>query len=191
MALITKEIVKSDWLNIAVSDTTKDNLIDRLIAHVGKEIATYTRQPIEQATETLYFTGTGQKAYPLYFTAACTIGNLFYRDEPIDSWVTVTDSTPVCFEDNGTQYLYYDSLTDPYYKATVTVGYTPVPEDVKLCAFEMVKELYNNTPFAAQGDRFGVSAINESDAGISWSKAIKAMRPQMETRLQKYRRYFL
>jgi hypothetical protein len=53
----------------------------------------------------------------------------------------------------------------------------------------MCKELWYETPFAAQGERFGVSAINEADSGVTFAKTLIRMRSWVEPRLAPYKVY--
>ena len=192
MALIAKAEVKSDWLEIAVADTSKDALIDRLIAQVEDEIFGICGQPVEQTATTVEFLGEYGNTYPLYYTVPVTLTTLKYRDTPADSWTLVTGDSAAYIR-NGVYSLYYEDgfHSQNYFQAVMNVGYTTVPDDVKLCAYEMVTELFLNTPYAGQGNRFGVSAINESEGGVSWAKTIASMRARAVERLKPYTRVLI
>ena len=192
MALILKAEVKSDWLNIASAETSKDAIIDRLISQVEDEIVGICGQPIEATATTLEFQGAYGNTYPLYYTVPVTLTTLKYRDTPADTWTAVTGDS-AAFIRNGVYSLYYEDgfQSSPYFQAVMSVGFATVPDDVKLCAYEMVTELYLNTPHAMQGNRFGVSAINESEGGISWAKTITSMRARAKERLAPYTRVLI
>lgn len=188
MALITKEIVKSDWLNIAAGTTTHDALIDRFIDAVETEIKGICNQPIDQETVTLYANGNGKVTMLLPFvTVPVSLTTLETRQDPSESWTAVS-SAYVFEEGAGWKAYLANGFTGKHYKFTLAVGYETanVPNDVKTCAYEMVKELYYETPFAADADRFGLSAISEADSTITLSKAIIAMRPRVKERLYRY-----
>lgn len=189
MALTTKAIIKSDWLNIASGDTSRDAMIDRMILAIEAEIKNICNQPVDATTVTREFVGNCTRVQPLYYSVPVTLTTLEYRDDPLDAWTAIAGTKVSAFVMNSLYSLFYeDVFSDPLYKATMTVGYSTIPADLQLCANEMVVELYNNTQFAGQGNRFGVSAINESEGGVSWSKAIASMRQRAIPRLRAYTR---
>lgn len=188
MAITTKAIIKADWLNS--TDTTADAAIDNAILAVSKEIEGICNQPIDVTAVTLEFEGNGSNVVPLYYTSPVTVTTLKYRTLPTDSWTTVSDCT--AFIRNGLYSLYLeDCFSEAYYQAVLSIGYTTIPYDIQLCANEMVVELYNATQFAGQVNRFGVSAINESEGGVSFAKTIASMRERARPRLAKYTRVLI
>ena len=192
MALITNAVVKSDWLDITGTD--KDALIDRLIAQVGSEIKGICSQPIEQETVTLEFGGESTNIYPTLFTVPVTLTTLQGRDSYGDSWTTITTTTSAFQKDGGQYYLYAEDgfAQYRYYKATMTVGFATIPDDVKLCAYEMVTELYLSTQAGSmQVSRFGISAVSESEGGVTVSKTLASMRVRAQARLSRYVRMLI
>lgn len=189
MSLIVKAELKSDWLNIASANTSKDAILDRLILAVESEIAGICNQPIQTTTVTLEFDGEGSNVYPLYYTVPVTLTTLKVRDTPSDAWALVTGDT-AAFLRNGIYALYYEDgfSESPFYQAIMSVGYSTIPDDIKLCAYEMATELYMNTPHAMEINRFGVSIINESSGGVSIAKTIASMRDRAKARLRPYTR---
>ena len=185
MASILKAEIKSDWLKI-VNDTTKDDLIDRLIAACDKQVERWCNQPLTATTITSYFNGHSGYEHNTGYTVPVTLTTLKYRDLPTDAWTAATGTTAV-FEQHGTQFIYHDDgFTSKYWQLIMSVGYATVPEDVKICVAEMVKELYLSTPFANEGDRFGVSAMSDTDG--AFSKAILDMKSRVYPKLFPYRR---
>lgn len=195
MPIVSRGTIKSDWLNIPSADTTHDALIDRFIESVSAEIEGICNQPIEQASTTWYFTGAPMRVYGnatsfilLPWTSPATLTSVASRQLPADSWVSGTGYHIV--NEQGKQSLWTSgSYSAPFYRLIADVGYASIPDDIALCAYEMVKELYYETPFAAEAERFGVSAVSETDAGISISKAILSMRERVKPRLAKYIAY--
>jgi len=187
MALIDKSIVKSDWLNIAASDVTHDNLIDRMIGMATAEIEGICNQPIDQVSTTFYFHGNNRNIISLPYTTEIAVTSLSARMVPDESWTAVAGSAIVQGH-KGIAFSLYSTelLTSNYYRLIADVGFSTAPEDIQLCAYEMVKELYYETPFAAEAERFGVSAISETDAGVALTKAIIQMRQRVKPRLEKY-----
>lgn len=188
MAIVTKEIVKSDWLKIASGVTTTDALIDRMIDAVETEIKGICNQPIDQETVTLYKNGNGKVTVLLPFvTVPVTLTTIETRQDPSESWTAVTGG--YAYEDGGGWKLYLaNGFTGVHYKFTLSVGYATndMPKDIQTCAYEMVKELYYETPYAGDAERFGVSAVSEGDSTLSFSKAILDMRPRVKQRLYRY-----
>lgn len=185
MAMISRAIVKSDWLNIASADTTHDAMIDRMIDMVASEIEGICNQPIESKAVTRYEIGNNRNSLLLPYTTAVTLSSVSSRSNPADSWV-VASGFYVWPTNAGYSLHSTDGFTEPYYKIELTAGYTVIPADIQLCAYEMVKEVYYQTPFAAEAERFGVSVIGETDAGVAITKTIVQMRNRVKPRLERY-----
>lgn len=188
MALVTRAVIKSDWLNIAAIDTSRDALIDRLIGYVDQEIKDMCQQPIEQASVVDYYDGVRDTLLHTGYTVPVTLTTLKSRDSYADAFVAVTSTSNVV-DIRGNKYIYLrDGFIERQYEATLSVGYTTVPTVIQVCAAEMVTELYLTTPFAPQANRFGVTAITESEPNISISKTLRAMRDKVRPRLAPYTR---
>lgn len=185
MPIVSRALVKSDWLNIASADTTHDAMIDRLIEMVSDEIDGICNQPIQQRSVTHYFLGNNRQVVQLPYSTPVTLGSVAYRGSAGESWTTGTGFYAI--ETHGNARLFSSSgFSSKYYRLIADVGYTTVPDDVQLCAFEMVKELYYETPFAAQAERFGVGAITENESGLAFSKTLFQMRSRVTPRLHRY-----
>lgn len=188
MPLVSRAIIKQDWLNIAAIDNSKDALIDRLISYVDTEIKDICQQPIIQESVTVYYEGTRDTLLHTGYTAPITLTTLKYRDSYADAFASVTSTTNVV-DIRGVKYIYLqDGFVNKQYEAVMNVGYATIPSVIEVCAAEMVTELYLETPFAMQANRFGVTAITESEAGISISKTLQAMRARVKPRLAPYTR---
>ena len=185
MAIVSRAILKSDWLNIAASDTTHDAMIDRLIDMVSEEIDGICNQPIAQKAVTRYMEGNNRQIMRLPYTTTVALTPVSTRSDPSEAWV-VGSGYYVMPSIDGYSLYASNGFAARYYKIDLTAGYATVPQDVQLCAYEMVKELYYETPWAADAERFGVSAITETDAGVAFSKAILQMRPRVTQRLSRY-----
>ena len=189
MAYVTAAIAKSDWLQIAAADTTHDAMIERFILAAVSEIDAILGQPIEAVDTDVYFSGNGTAMHPLFYTVPVTLTTLSYRNTPLESWTAATATEYGVYTDGITKLYHSDGLTYPLYKAAMTIGYATadVPDEIAICAYELVKEMFNETPHGSY-DRFGVGAITQTDAGISISKVLVRMRPIVEQRLAQYRR---
>jgi hypothetical protein len=192
MAYLTKAIAKADWLRIE-SDTSMDNMIDRFIADAEKEITGILNQPVEAEATTLIWYGSGQQQHNLYYGVPVTATALKYRDDPRDAYTTIDPSEYVVRNFvYGVALWYADGyMPGREYQFTATVGWSAanVPADITSCGYELVKELFYETPFAGQSERFGVSAITEGQGGTTFSKAIQRMRPIIAEKLAHYRRF--
>lgn len=188
MPLVSRAIIKSDWLNIAAIDNSKDALIDRLIGYVDAEIKDICQQPIIQESVTAYYDGTRDTLLFTGYTSPITLTTLKYRESYADAFALVTSNTNVV-DIRGVKYIYLqDGFINKQYEAVMSVGYASVPTVIEVCAAEMVTELYLETPFAMQANRFGVTAITESEAGISISKTLQSMRARVKPRLAPFTR---
>ena len=190
MSLTTRQIIKSDWLNIAASDTTSDAMIDRLIAAVDAEIASICDQPIEQTAKTIVMMGNGKRWITLPWTSPVTLTTVEARINPDSAWSNITSQCSVD-QLSQLQRLYrspYPWEMTSHYRITATVGYASVPADIIACANEMVVELYNETAFAPNGSTLGIVSVSEVAAGQTVTKALQSMRPKVERRLLPYRR---
>jgi hypothetical protein len=187
MALTTKALIKSDWLNIATADTTSDALIDRLIAAVEDEVVSICGQPVEQTSTVWNFTGNGTATVRTPYTVPHTLTSVEYRDDPSESWTT--EATCYAYQVGDSWHIYNDAVySRSFYRATITLGYTTLPDDIVVCANEMVKELYLTTKFAADVDRFGVASISTGAGGQTVTVALQAMRPKVVERLRRFTR---
>jgi hypothetical protein len=192
MAYLNKTIAKADWLRIE-SDTSMDNMIDRFIASAEKEIAGIINQPVEAEATTLIWYGAGEQQHNLYYNVPVTATALRYRDDPRDAYTTIDPADYVVRNFmHGVAVWYADGyMPGREYQLTATVGWAAasVPSDIVTCGYEVVKELFYETPFAGQSERFGVSAVTEGQGATTFSKAIQRMRPIIAERLAHYLRY--
>lgn len=186
MPLINRSVVKSDWLNIAAIDNSRDALLDRLISYVDSEIREICQQPIAAENMTFTFEGNLSATYFSGFTVPVTLTSLSSRKSLADPFSAVSGSFQVLNKD-GARLLWLDGgFMDLEYQAVASVGFASVPSIVEICAAEMVVELYHSTPFAPQTSRFGISALTESEGGISIGKTLVRMRDRTKQRLAPY-----
>lgn len=117
--IITREHVKSDWLEIEANSTTHDAAIDRFIQQAEKIIDGYCRQPItEEYGKTIYFNGHCGIWHNSHYTVPITLTSLSYRELPTDSW-TATSGAVV---HDGK--IYYESGYEyPEWKLVINAGY--------------------------------------------------------------------
>lgn len=186
MPYISRAVVKSDWLNIAAIDTSKDALIDRLISYADSEIDEICQQPIRQQSLTITFAGTHDFVYHTGYTVPLTVTTLSSRDSYADSFAAVSGTTTVIDREGAKSIFNDNGFTSLEYELVMTIGYATVPSVFEISAGELVTEMYFNTPFAPQTNRFGISATSESEAGISIGKTLIKMRDRIRPRLLPY-----
>lgn len=185
----TIAVIKSDWLNIASSDTSQDAMLQRLKDAAVAELVDMCNQPLESTAQTLYVEGSGNCYIPLYYTVPVSLTSLAYRSNPTESWTTLTGAVVV--ERYGISHLYISQgFTSPDYRIIANVGYAAanVPAVITQVLCEMIKELWYMTPKAAQAERFGVTAVTESQSGVSVSKALQRIRDRVRPQIEPYRR---
>lgn len=191
MAYLSTSIVKSDWLRIESSDTSMDALIGRMIAAAEDEIEDVINQPVEAASYSLYWDGMGEHEHALLYTVPVTSTTLRYRLDPTIAWTTVDAGTYAIRNRAFGKALWYENGFTPgmEYEYTATIGWAAgsVPADILVAGYELVKELYYETPYAGQSERFGMSAVTEGQGGTTFSKAIIRMRPIIYEKLAHYR----
>lgn len=191
MAYLSTSIVKSDWLRIESADTSMDALIGRMIAAAEDEIENLVNQPVEQQSLAIYWDGQGEQEHALLYTVPVTATTLKYREDPSIAWTTVDAADYAVRPRHFGKSLWYKSGFVPFveYEFTASVGWSSgsVPADILVAGYELVKELYYETPYAGQSERFGMSAVTEGQGGTTFSKAIVRMRPYLIEKLAPYR----
>lgn len=189
MAYLSKTVFKNDWLRLEL-DTSLDQMIDRLIATAEEELESVINQPIEQQAVSLTFRGNNSFEHSLYYTVPVTLTSLSSRVDPLQAWAVCPISDYALVDRPHGAGIYYAGGFNEYieYKIVANVGWTAasIPGDIKTAGYEFMKELFNETPYAGQADRFGLSAITEGQGGTSFSKAIQRMRPIIAQKLNHY-----
>lgn len=185
MAITTNTLIKSDWLYIDSSDTSKDTLLTTLISQASAYLRSYCNQPIEQESVDKIFEGDGTTWHDFYYTVPITISSLSYRDSPIESWLSISNSPTVYSIQNSTLY-YDDTYSEAWYKAVLSVGYASgsIPDDIKAIVSQMVVELYKAT--AHGDDSTGVSQVSITQGGVTTTKVFNDVLKRNESKLQRY-----
>jgi hypothetical protein len=171
--LTTTTLLKANYLNIDALDTDRDATITECIKQAGSILKTLCNQPLEQEAVAYEFRGisngnsvadqllggSGYATKLIPYTVPSTLVAVSHRTLPTDSWTTDTGCT--LFVDNLQTRLYNpNGFGYAYYKATISVGYTTIPDDIVHAASELAVYIYNET-----------SVSNESRAGLA-SRAI-------------------
>ena len=188
MPICSRDEIKTDYLNIALTDNTLDKTLDRFIDIAQGEIEGICDQPIIAASTTWTQAGTADRLLRTGYTVPMTLTAVQSRANYTDAFAAITDTASVVDVDGVKHLATTGTWTSAQYQITATLGYVTVPRVIQMCACELVVEMYYNTTHAGSGSRFGVSAISESAGGTSMSKTILAMRTRIMPRLMPYRR---
>lgn len=186
MAITTKELIKSDYLNITVTDY--DDMIDRFIIQAGIIIKDYCRQPIEQESITKYFDGDGSNLYELFYTVPCASLTLSYRNSILDTWTTAASGTYALHENK----IYNDNgFAESYYKVVLSVGYASasVPKSIVDVCSEIVVALFKQT--AHSSATIGVSGETITQGGVTTARTFNDVLRANETKLFPYQMIWL
>ncbi len=193
MAYLTKAVLKSDWLKLDSGDTSLDTFLDRIIAAAEKELVSIVNQPIEQETVTLTWIASvadGARK-PLWYTVPVSTTSLKVRANPIETYTTIASTLYAVTLMSSGYHLYYDNGFMPgyEYQLIASVGWVAasVPADIQTAGYMLCTEIFNDSPYAPEKSRFGVSAITEAQGGASFSTAIMRMRPTLEQKLAHHR----
>ena len=172
-----------------------DALIGRMIAAAEDEIENIVNQPVEQQSLSLYWDGIGEVEHDLFYTVPLSATSLKYREDPSIAWTTVDIAEYAVRSRHFGKSLWYKNGFTPYveYEFVANVGWqaASVPADILLAGYELVKEMYYETPYAGQSERFGMSAVTEGQGGTTFSKAIMRMRPIIIEKLSAYRLHII
>lgn len=188
MPICSRDEIKTDYLNIALTDNTLDKTLDRFIAVAQLEIEGICDQPIVAASVTWTEQGTAGALLRTGYTVPMTLSGVQSRGNYTDAFVAINDTATVVDVDGVKHLATTGTWTAAQYEITATLGYASIPRVIQMCACELVVEMYYNTTHAGSGTRFGVSAISESAGGTSMSKTIQSMRARIMPRLAPYRR---
>lgn len=184
MALTTASAIRTNYLNIA--DTSQDSILTALIAQATSIIESITMQPIDAVSTDIYFQGNGSRYHSLTYTVPVSLSTLSYKLEPDDaSWTSVSGAV-VYESDNLTRLYYGNGFTYPFWKATCTVGYSMIPNDIVNICSEITVDLFNSTDFGGGDNRFGLASLASSEGGITATTVYKDMYSRWRTKLLPY-----
>lgn len=185
MALTTALQIRTNYLNI--TDSSQDTLLTSLIAQAQSIMESMCDQPLAQASQDVYFVGTGTHSKLLDYTVPVALTTLYYREEPDDSWTTVTGAV-VYESDNLTRLYLSTGFIEPFYKATISVGYSSTPNDLVSICSEMVVEMMASTDFGLGQNRFGVASLATSEGGVTQTTVYRDLQARFRERLRGYMR---
>ncbi len=195
MAIILKADVK-DYLNIG--DTSHDDFIDSCTLIATAQINKIIGYAIEEQTRTIQFNGdVGNQVLSvneyLFLETIVTdpITSLSDRDEPLDSFATISAAKYTIIEDGSITKLWYDtgfSKGTSNYKIIYTSGWSAanMPKDIKNVAIEMCAVLFKESDVDKSG-RLGLSSIIQSFQGQAATQTTKDLLPRWNNALKNYR----
>lgn len=188
MALITTDVLKTDWLNIPISDTSRDATLARWTAQAEALCKGICKQPIAQEAKTIEFQCQNGLRYNTGYTVPITLTSLSYREYPTDSWTALTGAVIDRFS------VYHeDGFTYPQYKLVANIGYTisDVPADIQLAIAMLVVSAYKKSETQDRAGSIGVSSVSTSRSGeTTVTVSMKDITPEIKQILQPYKVMF-
>lgn len=129
-------------LNIAISDTSKDNILKYYESIAKSWIENYCDQPIESKNIEFAFTSQTEIIYLNYFPVTA-LNNIRKRISVFDA-LEVLNVADFYLGKNGSHYIISKTSYANYeYIANISVGYTVIPEVIQNIALELINVLYN------------------------------------------------
>jgi hypothetical protein len=163
--MITLNEFKTDYLNVATSETTYDTILQRFIDTAVEQLEAYCGQSLLTTSKTFEYRRYSQlldiaEVYRVPFTPTLVQD----RESFSDSYVA---NTAYAVETDGRNYrLYFTTLPARYVKVTATVGYTtsnapaPLKEATGRLALELVRS--SIVPTMNGENTFGIESISTS-----------------------------
>ena len=165
------------------TDTALDSFIDTLISYATNQIETMCQTPIVATDVTYYFDGIDSNYKYLPFGNVNSLGTVSERDYPNESW-----SLETCYlsEKNNVFMAWNEHKFDSkHYKAELNVGYSTIPDEIKLVCTEIVATIYNESN---KGDgRLGVLTHNTTGLnGLVQNTTFQSLVDGWRNQLKKY-----
>lgn len=181
--MVTLADIKRDWLNINSSDTVEDATITALIGQAAAIIEDICNQPIRATTMQLGFSDALGYSYIVGYTVPFTVNSMRYKTTPTGEWVTIDPTSFIRKERSiwlGAGYVYGYT-----YEATLTVGYTVIPQDIVSVCSELVVALWKRTMKSGES-HVGVGSIAIAQGGMTSTTLITDIMPSIRKRLSRY-----
>jgi hypothetical protein len=189
--ITTVEALKAQWLNVEVA-REHDTLIENCILQSGAILQSICNQPLESSAsnETIYFAGSSELVKTLTYTVPVALVSLSYRSLPTDSWTAIAATYTTLYQEEGLYNIYNaNRYLYPYYKAVLTVGYSTIPNDLIAACSEIACELYLESQ--STDGRLGLSTVNESQGGVTVTKALSSVINKTMPYVSKYIRHHI
>ena len=185
MALTTAEAIRASWL--IVDSTTHDTRLGVLIAQATEIMESICKQPLDVTSVERITAGNGGTLWMVPYTSPVTLTTLKYKNELDDAaWTAVTGAVVVKID--GVQYVYLGGgFTQPWYQFTLSVGYSPVPDDLANVCSEMVVELFKMTDYNRGESRFGLNQIGGGEGGITQTTQYRDLTERFARKLSPYK----
>jgi len=184
--------------------TEQDDILTDCLTAASKMIADYCDQPLEQATETIYFSARsvgaerltdaerilGAPGYAIkevYYTVPVTSPVLYSRNLPTDSWASA-GGTVVVYKDGYVNKVYSSAgFTSTFYKLVLTVGFASneIPDSLRLAAEQLAAEIYKMSQSGES--RLGVSSISITQGGLTSTKYFTSVFERIKPHIDLYK----
>ena len=172
-----------------MNDTSNanDSTITALIKAAEEIINGMINQNIMIKTVTYRFTGNNSDRYVIPRFPVNSITSLKYRNNPSETWETLTVNTDyfVTADEKLTE-IYYSVgfYSNVEYQIVMSTGYATAPDDVRLVAMQMVKVFFDETPKG--DDRLAVTSVSEAQQMMTVNKVYKDLAPAWQRLLSPY-----
>jgi hypothetical protein len=183
--MITLTNVK-DYLNISGTDAARDVILTTYIAYATSLIEKWCQTPIKAVAKDFYFNGLDSEYKYLPFIQVNTLTSTSYRDDPSEAWTTLTCYVTII---NGVYKLYNpDFFTKNEYKAVLNVGFSTIPDDIKLICTEIVATIWTQSNKGDDGlGRLGIQTHNTTGLnGLVQNTTFKDLTMEWKNNLRKY-----
>ena len=129
-------------LNINGTDTSKDVTLKMYESIARNWIESYCNQPIESIELDIIFKCNGDK-YDLSYTNVQTLEHLYTRENEFGAWLEIQSGDYVLGFDKSYYLRAKYNFSNYFYKATIKVGWTTIPEVIQNVCLERINVLYN------------------------------------------------
>jgi len=181
----TSRVAVREYLQLAASETDKDDLIDNLINRSYKALEAHIGKAILSASYTEYYDGDGQDILILDNYPIISVDSLYMdsaRDFAADTLIAVADY--VIYAKQGTIRLLNDETIFAHgiqnIKITYTAGYAAIPNDLALACIMHVSHILQKA--GAEGH------LSMSLGGLSKSFDMTQIPLAVKTLLEPYRK---
>lgn len=178
------------YLNI--TDSTLDSFLSNVITHCTAKIEAEICTSLSSSSRTRYFNGNSMTLYLINDLNVTALTSLRYREDPTDSWTTISPSLYGIHNVGLLHYVYFSDVFDSSYtyELVYTAGYSTIPTDLKTLCIELSASWFNDSEHGK-----GRLGLNSQSITIHGQVGTNSFHNVWETRvkpeLQKYRVFVL
>jgi hypothetical protein len=167
------------------------DFIGTLIDNVWRGLERAIGAPIARnGTYRWTFTGSGKRSHTPALARVNGIVSLAFWNEPARSWETIPETAYYGDDTSGVWQIWYPDafVRDVRYRATLDVGFDPLPDDIREYLLDAVVERYYDS--VKGHDRFELTADSQTVSGVTFSKLYDraALRSRRRELVRRYMR---